>query len=70
MFAALAQSKDAVVSEVSNEEVYQIDYRGPETHSALPPPELSWADPKPKPRMKPDVHKAVRPLYPNYYSNI
>ncbi|KAH7667631.1 hypothetical protein IHE45_12G072300 [Dioscorea alata] len=41
--ATFVLSKDAVISDAGNEEIYQIDYRGPETHSALPPPEISRA---------------------------
>ncbi|KAH7667630.1 hypothetical protein IHE45_12G072300 [Dioscorea alata] len=55
--ATFVLSKDAVISDAGNEEIYQIDYRGPETHSALPPPEISRADPKPKPKMKHHAHK-------------
>ncbi|KAI4300248.1 hypothetical protein L6164_033645 [Bauhinia variegata] len=34
-------------SQVSDSEIYEIDYRGPETHSSIPPPHHSHAKPHP-----------------------
>ncbi|KAG9453378.1 hypothetical protein H6P81_006282 [Aristolochia fimbriata] len=33
--------EETVAAELSSGEVYEIDYRGPETHSYIPPPDLA-----------------------------
>ncbi|KAJ1387686.1 hypothetical protein SESBI_39753 [Sesbania bispinosa] len=38
-------SRAAGESEALNSEVYEIDYRGPETHSSVPPPHHSGGKP-------------------------
>ncbi|CAA7034066.1 unnamed protein product [Microthlaspi erraticum] len=39
MYLLLAVSCFALGSEKTDSEVYEIDYRGPETHNSRPPPE-------------------------------
>ncbi|XP_010920901.1 uncharacterized protein [Elaeis guineensis] len=52
--AALVQSQEDEIQHMSRPEMYEIDYRGPETHSSLPPPQ-SLGGPKAKPSRKRDV---------------
>ncbi|KAI4349179.1 hypothetical protein L6164_009807 [Bauhinia variegata] len=46
-------------SEVVDSEIYEIDYRGPETHSSTPPPHDSHASTYPKNSLPPP--KAKKP---------
>ncbi|WOL00665.1 alpha-taxilin-like [Canna indica] len=53
--------REASVPEMSTTEMYEIDYRGPETHSSLPPPELPSIDSLSEPSRKTDVgRKRIR----------
>ncbi|XP_072961748.1 uncharacterized protein [Typha angustifolia] len=50
----------ASVQDSAVPEVYQIDYRGPETHS-LPPPKFSQRGPKPEDSWKRDANRQRKP---------
>lgn len=53
-FLNIGESADVVV----DTEIYEIDYRGPETHSSIPPPDHSHG--------KPLTHKESSWGHPNY----
>ncbi|KAK1563268.1 hypothetical protein Q3G72_025179 [Acer saccharum] len=38
-------SSEVVVAAVDSHEVYEIDYKGPETHASIPPPDHSRGKP-------------------------
>ncbi|KAJ0979341.1 hypothetical protein J5N97_014815 [Dioscorea zingiberensis] len=58
VFTGNGQSKGTGNSVMNGDEIYQIDYHGPETHSSLAPPEISWSDPKLKHWTNKDANKS------------
>ncbi|XP_024028754.1 uncharacterized protein LOC21407167 [Morus notabilis] len=58
LFAAPYFSRGEYSDALDSNEVYEIDYRGPETHSSIPPPDHSHG--------KPWIHKESSWGHPNY----
>ncbi|CAD5182467.1 unnamed protein product [Musa acuminata subsp. malaccensis] len=49
--------------ETSTTGLYDADYRGPETHASLPPPELPRTDPKNSPSRRRDGGRTRIPVH-------
>ncbi|KAB2047158.1 hypothetical protein ERO13_A13G025100v2 [Gossypium hirsutum] len=49
--------------DVADREVYEIDYRGPETHSSIPPPDSSH-------RRRHSIHRETDTLSPHKKRNV
>ncbi|KAG8473731.1 hypothetical protein CXB51_035940 [Gossypium anomalum] len=49
--------------DVADREVYEIDYRGPETHSSIPPPDSSH-------RRRHSIHRETNTLSPHKRRNV